>query len=507
MAGKNQGRGKSQFKGQKRTEKQKKVSKPTVANHNVNKLGTEEKRTEKVQNIDDSRKRRGKSSQETAKDNKKRKENSTENSKSRSKNLEAAESNANETEETTAIDAENCLEISVSKGNESYCQSDYGEEGEIEERNDEVFESLAREVRDKQDKNYERSRSKSRSVECDYGRRKSGRPDQMDFEDNQRMNEGSRSRSRSKELGKNSTRKTQSDTEKEIEKIDRELSHRLKEIQKLMSGRKDLKKSNEALAQCIDTDRQNKQNQQRKSRSRSGSQSRQGSEARSYDGTCRSRSQGCRYISRSPRWSSQGKTFVNCNRNAIVGFGERASNSEITIYKDAVEKRTSSSSEDLVDTSDDLIDCQKAIRNTRFFAESERNTSGEDNFDEEPGPSGYRDLRSRSRSDSYENRRRSRSRSPRMSAEEKAERMIREAEEAKTKLFALTGKINRSDYKFTAEIDEDYSVIGGHVDGNLQQKIIKGEYVDFGRLIPRDRLINEDESDRYELTMRNGKTF
>ena len=58
----------------------------------------------------------------------------------------------------------------------------------------------------------------------------------------------------------------------------------------------------------------------------------------------------------------------------------------------------------------------------------------------------------------------------------------------------------------TAMMDEDYLVIGAHIDETLQSKIVKGEYIDFGKLLPRDKVLADDES-KLELVIHNGKTF
>ena len=59
------------------------------------------------------------------------------NSQSVKSSTENTEDDFVEGEEVGGLDPDNCLEISVSKGNESYCQSDYDEEGEITEMEDE----------------------------------------------------------------------------------------------------------------------------------------------------------------------------------------------------------------------------------------------------------------------------------------------------------------------------------------------------------------------------------
>ena len=78
-----------------------------------------------------------------------------------------------------------------------------------------------------------------------------------------------------------------------------------------------------------------------------------------------------------------------------------------------------------------------------------------------------------------------------------------EAENAKATLL-LTKPGN--EFQFTAKTDEDYLVVGGHIDQSMQDKIIRCKYVDFGKLLPRDKIVMEEDG-RLELVVRNGKTF
>ena len=55
-------------------------------------------------------------------------------------------------------------------------------------------------------------------------------------------------------------------------------------------------------------------------------------------------------------------------------------------------------------------------------------------------------------------------------------------------------------------VDEDYLVVGNYVEEHIRQRIENGEYVDFARLLPRDRLLMEEEG-RLEIVNRNGRTF
>ena len=58
-----------------------------------------------------------------------------------------------------------------------------------------------------------------------------------------------------------------------------------------------------------------------------------------------------------------------------------------------------------------------------------------------------------------------------------------------------------------SQFDYDYIVIGGHVDNMLQEKIMAGAYVDFCKLLPKDRITSEEDNGRMDLVVRNGKAF
>ena len=58
----------------------------------------------------------------------------------------------------------------------------------------------------------------------------------------------------------------------------------------------------------------------------------------------------------------------------------------------------------------------------------------------------------------------------------------------------------------TTSVDDNYMVVGGHIDSVLEEKIINFEYVDFSRLIPKDK-ITKVEDHRFELVVRGGSTF
>ena len=73
-----------------------------------------------------------------------------------------------------------------------------------------------------------------------------------------------------------------------------------------------------------------------------------------------------------------------------------------------------------------------------------------------------------------------------------AEKIIREAEQSKARIFAPPG--NFSHFPRTDEhIDDDFLVVAAHVDEITRVKIIKGEYIDFVKLIARDKVTLEED--------------
>ena len=87
---------------------------------------------------------------------------------------------------------------------------------------------------------------------------------------------------------------------------------------------------------------------------------------------------------------------------------------------------------------------------------------------------------------------------------------IREAETAKAHIFAPKGRSQRDgtddNFKFVAWIDQDYMVVGNHVDESTRQKIVLGQYVNFSKLVPKERILVEEDG-RMELMVCNGKTY
>ena len=90
--------------------------------------------------------------------------------------------------------------------------------------------------------------------------------------------------------------------------------------------------------------------------------------------------------------------------------------------------------------------------------------------------------------------------------EEMALQQIREAELAKTKMFPPTGEEDSIPFELIARVNQDYEIVGNHLDETVQNCIIKGQYIDFGKLLPKDRILVKEDG-HLELTVKNGKTF
>ena len=142
----------------------------------------------------------------------------------------------------------------------------------------------------------------------------------------------------------------------------------------------------------------------------------------------------------------------------------------------------STSSEEPIDTSDELreVDCEKFIADCQEQAR--------------------RDSASRVKAQEQ----------PQMQ-EFPGDRMIKEVKNARARVFMSKGKddvniVSRQNLSYSA-MDEEYLVIDGHADSALQQKIIDFEYIDFARLIPKDRIARIEEYQCFELVVKGNSTF
>ena len=134
-------------------------------------------------------------------------------------------------------------------------------------------------------------------------------------------------------------------------------------------------------------------------------------------------------------------------------------------------RKVSSSSDELMDTSEEneLANGSVPFTNIRFFAEP----------DEQP-----------------EN-----------IAQQKADDLIRESQQSQARVFEVSGRDTlNTTINEIAIMDNNYQMLDTHIDDVLKRKIINFEYVDFGKLLIRNRAFREDDQ-KLEIVSRNGMTF
>ena len=78
-------------------------------------------------------------------------------------------------------------------------------------------------------------------------------------------------------------------------------------------------------------------------------------------------------------------------------------------------------------------------------------------------------------------------------------------------MYPVTGKNNGFGNVFTSSdlfhsviVDEGYTVVGRHLDPGIKKRIIEGGFVDLAKLLPKDRVMVQQE-DRIEFYNNNGR--
>ena len=201
------------------------------------------------------------------------------------------------------------------------------------------------------------------------------------------------------------------------------------------------------------------------------------------------------------------------NRNQ---FNE--TNSETTCYEPAVEKLTEticnrfSSSSDEADISDPKTEgneelkllINRFINDQRLSLEqrrSEGKTEKKTNYDDtrEPQPHCSRDE--------------PRQDNKRPNLHQRTEQLVRDVENAKAKMLNVPGKdmgidlrnFNRS-LAYSHLVDDDYHMVASHLEEGLVKKIETGKYVDFGKLLPKDK-VQVEEDHRMEIVNKGRFTY
>ena len=162
---------------------------------------------------------------------------------------------------------------------------------------------------------------------------------------------------------------------------------------------------------------------------------------------------------------------------------------------------SSSSDEDKIDTSDEMLELGEV---------NEVNENVESFIADCAAEAARSRKRSMSRQEETERSECDRQRLMDEDPQQQAEKLIREAEASKARILTTPGKfkgngVNGATYHSTM-VDENYMAIGGFVEPNLCEKIVKGEFIDFGRLLPKGRNFAENTG-RLELVNRGGQTF
>ena len=196
-------------------------------------------------------------------------------------------------------------------------------------------------------------------------------------------------------------------------------------------------------------------------------------------------------------WCNEDENFISNSSQLAKNKSQLLpSNSEATIYDRALRKRASNSSED-PDTSDELLELNfnnlKVWQGTSEIPSQIAGPVAEEHRASLPMPSTSR-------------RRATPPRDSEPTPEERVNQKIRDAENTKATMFPTMGKSAKQFYSQTALIDESYMVVGNHLDETTITKIKSGDYVDFSKLVPRDRVLAEE--DQYlEMVLRGGRTF
>ena len=273
--------------------------------------------------------------------------------------------------------------------------------------------------------------------------------------------------------------KEKAERKEKIRQLDREMKEKLLKLKKLMTTGGGFKES-AAIADEILSGKQ---------RGNQGNQV-------TNDSNNRSASQN--------KNSSNAKVFKHRKQIAQNIALPHKENSKETIYHNAVKSvqlngRNSSSSEDgcdgVHDSSDEMIEINEMLRNIAGPLGVDKIgelTSLEQEIDNaEPGSLKQTAER-------------------KLTAEEKVEKLIQEAEKSKGKIFTSTGKqfnINYArDMIHSVLVDKEYSAVGSHLDEAIINKIKRGEYVDFSKLLPQDWLAIEEDN-RLQPVFRDGQVF
>ena len=93
--------------------------------------------------------------------------------------------------------------------------------------------------------------------------------------------------------------------------------------------------------------------------------------------------------------------------------------------------------------------------------------------------------------------------------QDRGEEKIRELEASRARVNQVKGTCAITEFgqlELSLQIDENYMALGSHIDQNLCNKIVNFEYVDLAKLLPKDKIVKEEDH-RMEIVNRGGSTF
>ena len=81
---------------------------------------------------------------------------------------------------------------------------------------------------------------------------------------------------------------------------------------------------------------------------------------------------------------------------------------------------------------------------------------------------------------------------------------MRRSEENRARIYETPGKTDTFNFVHSAVLDENYIMVGSHVDDCTRRKIGQGEYVDFSKF---QNKLNNEEDVWMEMVNRGGQSF
>ena len=109
--------------------------------------------------------------------------------------------------------------------------------------------------------------------------------------------------------------------------------------------------------------------------------------------------------------------------------------------------------------------------------------------DPQPGTSGYRPPPK-----------------PHVNPEKIVDGIVKDMELSEARVYDVPGNHSNSDFIHSMMVHQNYFSVALHVDCATKTKIIEGQYVDFAKLIPKDRVIAEEDN-WVQLVIKGGNTF